>query len=292
MNFLKLNNFLILNGERKELKRMRKLLNVMLVLFVGIFMFSVSAHALPELNICNMHNFEFTNYEQLLDGTTGLQKSAGQEAVGDIYKGIFHSEGIRALVGTVWETKWLPNDATYENAELTGVYDNLVISSVVGYTDGSGHLHNTISFNVDNAYVQTYYDLNPDYDPSAIALGYSTAGGTAAEKYIKFKFDYFSVDYDFHFDKAEGTGFLSVVDGENFSGYEWDPMAWEFPTGTYHEFYLTNEIWDTGKYGGAPWTYRTDDDFEGHPIPEPCTMLLLGSGLIGMAGFARKKFRK
>ena len=29
-----------------------------------------------------------------------------------------------------------------------------------------------------------------------------------------------------------------------------------------------------------------------NPIPEPATMLLLGSGLIGLAGFARKKFKK
>jgi len=42
---------------------------------------------------------------------------------------------------------------------------------------------------------------------------------------------------------------------------------------------------DFGSYGFSGGS-------EAPPIPEPATMLLLGSGLVGLAGFARRKFKK
>lgn len=42
------------------------------------------------------------------------------------------------------------------------------------------------------------------------------------------------------------------------------------------------------KYVKAPFSH----DAESAPVPEPATMLLLGSGLIGIAGFGRKKLFK
>lgn len=46
-----------------------------------------------------------------------------------------------------------------------------------------------------------------------------------------------------------------------------------------------------GEWNGA-WTNTSQDPITGGVVPEPATMLLLGSGLIGLAGFGRRKFKK
>jgi len=60
--------------------------------------------------------------------------------------------------------------------------------------------------------------------------------------------------------------------------YQYDEM-WSYTTGNYYDHHGT---WPNSNFGA--WVVAT-------PVPEPATMLLLGSGLIGLAGL-RRKIRK
>ena len=65
----------------------------------------------------------------------------------------------------------------------------------------------------------------------------------------------------------EGTGIAEIT------GFEATPGNWYF----------------SANNAGGTATFSVSNDVKG--VPEPATLLLLGMGLVGLSGFARKKFR-
>ncbi len=163
-------------------------------------------------------------------------------------------------------------------------------------------------------------DVWPSPDIGPLELGNNTVSGTMGSS---------DTDDSFYFTLSDGmklTGismdFSTNYNDDNVDGYEMANISWNliedgedsavYYTGSINmlgiikpfvfnnlpdlnpgDYRMANDImFYTGDSWTTSYTLNFQVDSTAAPIPEPTTMLLFGTGLVGLAGIARKKMEK
>lgn len=302
--------------------KVKKRVTWFFLIVLGLFLCIGSAQAVPLVGL-HYNGLYFNNAEVFINSDQSTTASGTPTiTTGDIFWGIFNVQNIKGPTdpsGSLGSEIWNSN-LNSDPAEITGyfaaeVYNTIpngaTVTDLIVFGPASSDPNDILNpgevFRLYEDSNRNYSDVNqvvglqgatdgnlvwsfgmgPSSDgDSAGGYWYSTAPIVMPGPNQPVGDSYAGLNFMGSGSTPDGTNFVAIDDPNETNENKLVEMWFN------SEIFQVHDIGSVDAYGIPLFEFSSNDPAVLYPIPEPATMLLLGSGMIGLVGIGRKKMKK